>query len=99
MTRSCRASELSGIAVRDGRDEGGFEVRSFRNIEPHGALFSHVSRVTRRWRAFFSILLDSLARHEQIRLIDRLDFLHRHVELKSQFNQVPPRVMHLPVRN
>ena len=32
---------------------------------------------------FFSILLDSLACHEQIRLIDGLDFLHRHIELKS----------------
>ena len=34
-----------------------------------------------------------------IRLIDRIDFLHRHIELKSQFDQVPPRVMHLPAWN
>ena len=34
----------------------------------------------------FSILLDSLACHEQVRLIDCIDFLYCHIELKSQFN-------------
>ena len=48
---------------------------------------------------FFSTQLDSLACHEQVRLIDRVDFLHRHIELKSQFDQVPLWVMHLPPWN
>jgi hypothetical protein len=32
---------------------------------------------------FFSIRLDSLACHELIRLIDRIDFFHCHIELRS----------------
>ena len=36
MVRTCGATEepSRSIAARDGRDEGGFEVRSFRNFEP-----------------------------------------------------------------
>src|SRR5262249_37654076 len=37
--------------------------------------------------------------HQLIRVIDCIDFLHRHIELKSQFIQVPPRVMNLPTWN
>src|SRR4029077_16345969 len=42
---------------------------------------------------------NSLACHEHIRLIDRIDFLHCHIELKSQFDQVPSRIIHLPAWN
>ncbi len=34
-------------------------------------------------------LLDSLACHQQIRIVDRIDFFHRHIELKGQLDQVP----------
>ncbi len=43
--------------------------------------------------------LDPLACHEPVRLIDCIDFLHRHIELKSQFIQVPSRIMNLSAWN
>ena len=40
-----------------------------------------------------------LTGHEQIGVVDGVDFLDRDVELKAQFNEIPVRGVQLPARH